>query len=63
MVDLPAGRQARRSQKHVLCLHPLKLVHVELCETRLIARKLEKYFKSGFGREIITQIDAEVVER
>ena len=42
---------------------PLKLVHVELCADRSLARKLEKYFKSGFGREIIGQINAEVVER
>jgi putative endonuclease len=35
---------------------PLKLVHVEICKSRLEARKLEKYFKSGFGREIIKEI-------
>jgi putative endonuclease len=32
---------------------PYELVHVEICGSRLDARKLEKYFKSGFGREII----------
>ena len=42
---------------------PIKLIHVETCQTKSDARKLEKYFKSGFGREIIAQIDAEVVER
>lgn len=35
---------------------PIELVHVELCETREIARNLEKYFKSGFGREIIAEL-------
>jgi putative endonuclease len=34
---------------------PCKLVHVEICDNRLEARKLEKYFKSGFGREIIKE--------
>lgn len=35
---------------------PLELVHVEICDTRGEARNLEKYFKSGFGREIIREI-------
>lgn len=35
---------------------PWKLVHVEICNSRIEARKLEKYFKSGFGREIIQEI-------
>lgn len=41
---------------------PLKLIHVEICENRREARKLEKFFKSGFGREIIKEIAA-MVER
>lgn len=93
MVDLPAGRQARkiskmyfvyilksqnanksykgltdnidrRIQEHLAgkspttkSMLPIKLVHVEICETREEARKLEKFFKSGFGREIIKEID------
>ncbi|OGE36854.1 hypothetical protein A3B45_01615 [Candidatus Daviesbacteria bacterium RIFCSPLOWO2_01_FULL_39_12] len=35
---------------------PVELMHVEICETRTEARKLEKYFKSGFGRELIEEI-------
>ena len=35
---------------------PLELVHVEICKTRLEARKTEKFFKSGYGREIINEI-------
>ena len=35
---------------------PFKLIHVELVSTREEARNLEKYFKSGFGREIVSQI-------
>ncbi len=99
MVYLPAGRQARGSQKQMYYLYvlqslktkefykgltdnfdrrwdehlkgdsnwaknklPLRLIHVEICEDRLEARKLEKFFKSGYGREIIEEL-AEVVER
>lgn len=43
-------------------LLPVKLVYVEICDNRQAARELEKYFKSGFGREIIKEI-AEVAER
>ena len=42
---------------------PLRLVHVELCKTRKEARKMEKFFKSGFGRETIEEISAQVVKR
>lgn len=40
---------------------PFKLIHVEICKNRQAARRIERYFKSGFGREIIHEI-AEVVE-
>jgi len=36
---------------------PLKLIHVEICPNRLEARVLEKYLKSGYGREFIHEID------
>jgi len=32
------------------------LVHVELCNSRLEARKLEKFYKSGFGREVLEEL-------
>ena len=35
---------------------PVELVFVQICETRLEARKLEKYLKSGYGRETIEAI-------
>lgn len=35
---------------------PFKVLHVEICKTRRDARKIEKFFKSGFGREIIHEI-------
>ena len=37
-------------------LLPVILVFVQICETRVEARRLEKYLKSGYGREIITEI-------
>jgi len=33
-----------------------QLAFVQICENRLIARSLEKYLKSGAGREIISSI-------
>lgn len=35
---------------------PLKLLYVEICRTRSEARKLEKFYKSGFGREVLKEI-------
>ena len=35
---------------------PVELVHVEICKSRIEARFLEKFFKSGFGREVIKEI-------
>lgn len=58
----------RRLQEHFLGKSPstrfrlpLILIHVELCNDREEAREIEKFFKSGFGREIIQEL-AEVVE-
>lgn len=31
---------------------PFKLIHLELCENRKIARQREKFWKSGIGREL-----------
>ncbi len=41
---------------------PFMLIHVEICINRNEARKLEKFFKSGYGREVIKEI-AGVAER
>jgi putative endonuclease len=35
---------------------PLKLIHVEICKDRNEARKIEKFFKSGYGREVIKEL-------
>ncbi|MBU2592692.1 MAG: GIY-YIG nuclease family protein [Patescibacteria group bacterium] len=35
---------------------PLKVVHVEICQNRASARRTEKLFKSGYGREIIREL-------
>lgn len=37
---------------------PWTPIHVEVIKTRLEARKLEKFFKSGYGREIIIEIES-----
>ena len=37
-------------------LVPLELVYVQICETRGEARNLERYLKSGSGREIIQEL-------
>jgi len=39
-------------------LAPFKLIHVEICVSLGEAIKLEKFFKSGFGREIIQEINS-----
>lgn len=39
---------------------PFQLIHVELTHNRIEARRLEKYFKSGYGKEIIKEIDQEL---
>ena len=36
-------------------IRPLVLIHVEICSNRIEARKIEKYIKSGIGREIIKE--------
>ena len=36
---------------------PWKLIHVEIIKNRKEARLLEKYFKSGYGRELIKEIE------
>lgn len=35
---------------------PLKLIHVEIYASRYEARKAEKFFKSGYGREVIKEL-------
>ncbi len=44
------------------CNRPFRLIHVELCSDIKDARRLEKYFKSGSGREVIQEIYADVAE-
>ena len=36
---------------------PYILVYVELVSTRIKARETEKFFKSGYGREVIKEIE------
>ncbi len=35
---------------------PIELIHVEICSDRVYGRQMEKFFKSGYGREIIEEI-------
>ena len=39
---------------------PYLLVHVELTEDLRNARSFEKFFKSGYGREIIKEIEESI---
>jgi len=48
-----AGRNYSTKRKR-----PWKLVHAEIVETRSQARILENFFKSGYGRETIKEIEA-----
>jgi len=40
---------------------PFDLIHVEVCNNREEARKYEKFFKTGWGREIIKEILNEII--
>jgi putative endonuclease len=42
---------------------PFRLAHVEITDNRQEARQLEKYFKSGYGKEIIKEIDGNSAPR
>lgn len=42
-------------------LLPLQLIHVEICETRTEACRIEKFYKTGAGREIITKYFGSIV--
>lgn len=35
---------------------PFKIIYTERCEDRLSARKREKYFKSGIGKEFLKSL-------
>ncbi len=42
---------------------PFQLIHVEITKNRVEARQLEKYFKSGSGRETRNEIMVAVAQR
>lgn len=48
-----------RSTKHKM---PMQLLFFRTCTSRLEARKLEKYFKTGQGRDEIKLYEAEVAK-
>ena len=55
-IDRRIDQHFRGKSKSTKAMLPLHLVHVEICKDRIEARDLEKFFKSGFGREIIREI-------
>ena len=48
--------KGKTSTVSTLKREPFELVHVEIADNRIEARKLEKFFKSGMGREIRNEI-------
>lgn len=48
--------QGTHSTPSTLHRGPFILVHVEIVQSRAEARELEKYFKSGVGREIRNEL-------
>lgn len=55
-IDRRVDQHFRGISKSTKAMLPLQLVHVEICNDRIEARSVEKFFKSGFGREIIQEI-------
>lgn len=43
-----------RTTRHKL---PFTIIHIEICPDRYSARKVEKFFKSGYGREVLKEIE------
>lgn len=46
----------KKSTRTTMFRSPFDLVHVEVVNTRSEARNMEKFLKSGFGREIREEI-------
>ena len=59
---LPEHDRGKRSTPSTLKRGPFGLIHVEVAINRRDARKLEKYFKSGAGREIRNEILRDMVD-
>lgn len=53
-LDEHAGGRNKFTKRYL----PLRLLHVELCSSREEARELEKFFKSGYGRDIIKELES-----
>lgn len=54
------NRHNQGREKTTKFYRPFKLLHVELANNRIKARILEKYFKSGYGKETVKEIDVAV---
>lgn len=55
-IDKRIKRHNSGYEKTTKPYHPFRLIYREICETRLEARKREKYLKSGVGRELLRNI-------
>jgi len=55
-VDRRVGEHQRGKEKTTRSYRPFSLIHVESFQTRIVARKREKYLKSGFGKEWIKSV-------
>jgi putative endonuclease len=60
-LDRRITEHVNRKTKSIKSYKYIKLIHVEICNSLEKALRLEKYFKSGSGREIINEI-ADVAE-
>jgi len=50
-------RHNRGYEKTTKPYRPFDLIYTEECENRIVARRREKYFKSGIGKEFLKQIE------
>ena len=57
-IDIPnrLERHNKDREKTTRAYRPFKLVYSEILDTRLEARKREKYWKSGIGKEKLRSI-------
>jgi len=49
-------RHNKGYEKTTRAYRPFDLIYTEECESRVIARQREKYFKSGIGKEFLKNI-------
>lgn len=55
-LDVRLARHNSRREKTTLFYAPFRLIYTENCENRIAARKREKYWKSGVGKEKLRKL-------